>query len=158
MDSKNYINILLQGLKKKEQVLDKIILANRKQKAALEDPNLNPDDFDEIVEEKGKLIEQLEQLDDGFAQVYARVREELQSDKERYREEIREMQELIRRLTEKSSDIQVEEQRNKALMTQKFTTVKKQIKEMRSSQKVVNQYYQSMKNGYIEPQFMDNKK
>lgn len=158
MDSKNYINILLQGLKKKEQVLDKIILANRKQKTALEDPNLNPDDFDEIVEEKGKLIEQLEQLDDGFEQVYARVREELQSDKERYREEIREMQELIRRLTEKSSDIQVEEQRNKALMTQKFTTVKKQIKEMRSSQKVVNQYYQNMKNGYIEPQFMDNKK
>ena len=44
-------------------------------------------------------------------------------------------------------------------MEQKFASVKKQVKEIRSSQKVVNQYYKNMmKKGYVEPQFLDNKK
>lgn len=159
MEHKNYVNILLQDLKKKNLVLDKIILENQKQKEALEDPNLDPDDFEVILEAKEKLIEQLNQLDDGFEQVYARVREELQEHKEQYAEEIKEMQTLIRQLTDKSAEIQTGEQRNKALMIQKFTAVKKQIREMRSSQKVVNQYYKNMmKKGTVEPQFMDNKK
>lgn len=159
MEHKNYINILLQDLKKKNQVLDGIIRANQKQKDALEDPNLDPDDFEAILDEKAKLIEQLEQLDDGFEQVYARVREELQEHKELYQNDIKEMQGLIRQLTEKSATIQAEEQRNKALMVQKFTSVKKQIREIRSSQKVVNQYYKNMmKKDTVEPQFLDNKK
>ena len=42
---------------------------------------------------------------------------------------------------------------------QKFTEVKKQVREIRSSQKVVNQYYRNMmKTNYIDPQFLDNKK
>ena len=44
-------------------------------------------------------------------------------------------------------------------MEQKFASVKKQVKEIRSSQKVVNQYYKNMmKKGYVEPHFLDNKK
>lgn len=159
MDNKNYVNILLQDLRKKKQVLDKIIRANQKQQDALEDPNLDPDDFDVIVEEKARLIEQLEQLDDGFAQIYERVREPLQSEKAQYADEIREMQQLIRQLTEKSADIEAQEQRNKALMTQKFASVRKQVREIRSSQKVVNRYYQNMmKSKFINPQFLDDKK
>lgn len=159
MEHRNYINILLQDLRKKDQILDKIIEANQKQKEALEDPNLDPDDFETIIEEKAGLIEQLNQLDDGFEQVYARVQQELQEHTEDYRDDIREMQQLIRRLTDKSATIRVGEQRNKALMTQKFTAVKKQIREIRSSQKVVNQYYKNMmKKDTVEPQFMDDKK
>lgn len=159
MESRNYINILLQDLTKKDRVLDEIIQANQRQKEALENPNLDPDDFDVIVEQKAKLIEQLNQLDDGFEQVYARVREELLENRESYREEILKMQELIRRLTDKSAVIETGEQRNKALMTQKFAAVKKQVREIRASQKVVNQYYRSMmQKETVEPQFMDNKK
>ena len=67
--------------------------------------------------------------------------------------------EYIRRLTDKSATIQAQEARNKDLMTQKFASVRKQVKEVRKSQKVVNQYYKSMmKSGYMEPQFTDNKK
>ena len=159
MTTDNYIGILIQDLKKKNQVLSAIMLANQKQKDALMDPNLDPDDFDKLVEEKGKLIEQLEQLDDGFEQIFSKVKEELQEHKENYRDEILEMQNLIRQLTDKSASIQAEEQRNKNLMQQKFTEVKKQVREIRSSQKVVNQYYRNMmKTNYIDPQFLDNKK
>lgn len=159
MGKNNYIQILEQDLKKKNQILDAVIQINQVQKDALEDPNLDPDDFDEIVEEKGKLIDSLEHLDEGFEQIYARVREELMDNKEAYRDEIRRMQELIRQITDKTATIQADEQRNKVLMSQKFVAVKQQLREIRSSQKVVNEYYQNMmKSKFMAPQFLDNKK
>ena len=120
---------------------------------------IDPDDFDACVEEKAKQIEQLELLDAGFQEVYDKIKADLQTNQQEYREEIAEMQEYIRRLTDKSATIQAQEARNKDLMTQKFASVRKQVKEVRKSQKVVNQYYKSMmKSGYMEPQFTDNKK
>ena len=76
-----------------------------------------------------------------------------------YKDEIKEMQTLITTVTEKSNKIQVQEARNKELMTQKFAKVHKQARDVRASQQAVNQYYQNMKKlNYIDPQFMDNKK
>ena len=120
---------------------------------------MDPDDFDLTVEKKAKQIEELETLDNGFQELFERVQEELNNNREAYREEIAVMQELIRSLTEKSADIQTQEQRNKELMTRKFAAVRKQVKEVRKSQKIVNQYYKNMmKTAYIEPQFTDKKK
>lgn len=159
MADNQYITIMLQSLQKKEKVLNSIIQINKRQKEELENLSLDPDDFDKTVEEKSKLIEQLELLDNGFEKLYEKVREELQANKELYKDEILQMQGSIRALTEKSMEIQAQEARNKQLMEQKFTSVKKQVKEIRSSQKVVNQYYKNMmKKGYVEPHFLDNKK
>lgn len=158
--SKNpYIAILIQSLRKKEQVLDAISIINQRQKTELEDPTLDPDDFDKTVEEKAKLIAELEQLDDGFDEVFQKVRDDLTNRKEEYREEIKTMQDLIRSLTSKSATVQGQEARNKVLMEQKFASVKNQVRKVRSSQKVVNQYYQNMmKANLIDPQFTDSKK
>ena len=142
--AENYLLIMIQSLKKKIQVLDCIIDANDRQKNGLEDPNLDPDDFDKIVEEKSKYIEQLDLLDSGFDKLFARVREELDTKRAAYADEIKEMQ--------------VQEARNKDLMTQKFSKIHKQVRDVRVSQQAVNQYYQNMKKiNYIDPQFMDNK-
>ena len=157
--AENYLLIMIQSLKKKIQVLDCIVDANVRQKAGLEDPNLDPDDFDKIVEEKAKYIEQLELLDSGFDKLFERVKEILNANREAYKSEIKEMQTLITRITEKSSEIQVQEARNKDLMTQKFAKVRKQARDVRASQQAVNQYYQNMKKlNVIDPQFMDDKK
>ena len=156
--AENYLLIMIQSLKKKIQVLDCIIDANDRQKNGLEDPNLDPDDFDKIVEEKSKYIEQLDLLDSGFDKLFARVREELDTKRTAYAGEIKEMQTLIQRITEKSNRIQVQEARNKDLMTQKFSKIHKQVRDVRVSQQAVNQYYQNMKKiNFIDPQFMDNK-
>lgn len=159
MNIDSYIDILLRDLKKKNQVLDTIIFANQEQKELLEDPNLDPDDFDAIVEKKAKLIDELDKLDEGFEQVYQRIKEELQENKAKYAMQIKELQGYIRQLTDKSATIQAQEQRNKEAMQKKFSEVKKQVREVRASQKVVNQYYRNMmKTGYVDPQFLDNKK
>lgn len=159
MEKSQYIPIMIQSLKKKNQILDVIIGLNQQQRDELEDPGLDPDDFDLTVEKKAKQIEELEALDVGFQELFERVREELTGNREAYGEEIAQMQELIRSLTEKSADIQTQEQRNKELMTRKFAAVRKQVKEVRKSQRIVNQYYKNMmKTAYIEPQFTDKKK
>ena len=75
--SETYIEILLQSLKKKEQVLYEIIRLDEIQKEQLEDEMCQVDDFDETVEAKSKCVEQLEQLDSGFQKIYDRVSEEL---------------------------------------------------------------------------------
>ena len=150
---------MIQSLKKKIQVLDCIIDANIRQKADLENPNLDPDDFDKTVEEKSRYIEQLDLLDSGFDKLFARVKEAVENNKPAYKNEIKEMQTLITRITEKSSEIQVQEMRNKDLMVQKFTKIHKQARDVRANQQAVNQYYQNMKRlNVIDPQFMDNKK
>ena len=159
MAENQYIAIMLQSLQKKEKILNSIIQINKRQKEELENPSIDTDDIDKTVEEKSELIELLELLDNGFEKLYEKDREELQTNKELYKEDILQMQTSIRALTEKSMEIQTQEARNKQLMEQKFASVKKQVKEIRSSQKVVNQYYKNMmKKGYVEPHFLDNKK
>ena len=154
-----YITILIESLEKKIRILAEIILANQEQREGLEDPNLDPDDFDKIVEKKSEYIEQLDQLDNGFEELFARVRDELNENRETYKEQIHTMQDFIRKITDKSLMIQKQEAQNKELMQQKFAAVRSQAREVRKSQKIVNQYYKNMmKTNYVDPQFMDNKK
>lgn len=153
-----YIDIMLQSLEKKEAILDNIIELNKEQRNALENPELTPDEFDEIVEAKGELIDQLNLLDSGFEKLFERTKEELNGHKEEHADKIRIMQGYIKSITDKSVEIQAQESRNKDLMTKKFTMIKEQARSLRTSGKVANQYKQSMdKLNFIEPQFMDNK-
>lgn len=159
MENNNYISIMIQSLKKKNQILDSIMRLNQQQKEELENPSLDPEDFDKTVAGKAELIEELETLDAGFQELFERVRDELNANREEHRDEIALMQDYIKRLTEKSADIQVQEARNKDLMQQKFASVRKQVKEVRKSQKIVNQYYKNMmKMNVVDPQFTDKKK
>ena len=154
-----YIDIMLQSLKKKCQVLESIMKLNDRQKEVLEAPDGSVDEFDAIVEEKSLLIDQIEQLDSGFDKLYMRVKEELQGNKEAYAMQIRQMQEYIRSITDKSMQVQAQEARNKDMMTQKLVRVKKQAKQVQVNSKATSSYYQTMtKTGYVDPQFMDNKK
>lgn len=159
MEKRQYISMLVQSLQKKNRILDEIMEINRRQRDILDNPNADPDDFDKTVEEKSERIEELDCLDDGFQEVFHEVKDELERHKASYAVEITQMQQLIKELTDKSASIQVQESRNKKLMEQRFASVKKQAREVRKSQKVVNQYYKNMmRTNYIDPQFTDSKK
>lgn len=153
-----YVEMMQQSLEKKKAILDNIIEWNLRQKAVLECVESTPEEFDETIEAKGRLIEQLELLDSGFEKLFANMKEELGQNQQLYASKIKIMQELIRDITDKSVEIQAQEARNKALMTQKFDMVRQQVKSVRTSGKVASQYYNNMqKLNYVEPQFMDNK-
>lgn len=157
--SQTYLAIMLQSLKKKEQVLDEIIRLNDLQKKQLTDQTTPVDDFDKTVEDKSACIDQLDQLDSGFEKLYAQVQEELQANKEQYADTIRELQKRIRSVTDKSIMIQAQEARNKDLMMQKFTTVRKHAKDVRANSKAITGYYKTMTHsGYMDSRYMDGKK
>ena len=79
--------------------------------------------------------------------------------KEQYKDEIHRMQDLIRQVTDLSTAIQAQERENEKLAKQRFTYVRKQVQKVRKSQKAVNSYYHNMlKEGAVEPQFMDKSK
>lgn len=154
-----YVDIMIQSLNKKIQVLDRIIELNLIQKETLEDPKAEIEEFDKTVDEKSQLIEQMQQLDSGFEKLFSRVQEELQTNRETYVEQIGIMQSCIRRITDKSMEIQAQEARNHDLMVRKFAYVRDTAKSVRTNSKAASQYYKNMmKLNFVDPQFMDNKK
>lgn len=159
MPGEDYVTILSESLQKKNKILDEIRAANEEQKVLLADEMLGPEDFEKTLEKKAALIEKLNCLDDGFQQIYEQVRPEIEQNMDKYAEQIRQMQELIREIVAKTMSAQAEEARNKQLIEKKFASVKKQIREVKSSQKAVNTYYRNMmKNAYLDSQFLDRKK
>ena len=85
---RNYIEILKNSMDRKEQVLEKILLANEEQKQVALEPKFDYDKFDQIYEEKGKLISELNLLDSGFQSIYDRVSETLANGREQYKDDI----------------------------------------------------------------------
>lgn len=155
----SYIEILKQSLTKKIELLDTIMALNVLQKDMLENPDLDPDELEENLNRKADLVEQLSKLDDGFSQIYDRVRADLAENRGAYSEDIAQMKRDINAIMDKSTAIQSQEKRNQVLMQQKFTSVKKQIKEVKKSRQAVNSYYRNMmKMGTPDSTFLDNKK
>lgn len=140
-----YIEIMLQSLRKKEQVLDEIVRLDDIQKETLTDPERTFEEFDDTVEKKSACIEQLNQLDSGFEKLYDQVRQELDENRSAHAEAICQMQQCIRSVTDKSVKIQAQEARNKQLMKEKFSTVQKQATDVRKNSRAITGYYNSMK-------------
>ena len=159
MQEREYLELLIQSLKKKLLLLNQIIVLNQQQKEMLMDENLDPDTLDVNVREKDELISQVTQLDDGFDEVYAHIADLMKKNPSDYEEELDRMRELIRQIMAKDASIRADEQRNYELAQKKFARVKKQIREVKTSQKMVNRYYQNMmQQRQADIQYMDNKK
>lgn len=159
MQNKDYVAVLKQGLEKKIRILEQLLEKNARQRELLADPQLEPEEFEASLNEKAALIDELTAIDGGFEQVYERVRGEIQEHRSDYAADITQMQNYIAEIMEKSTRVQTEEQRNRELILKKFADVKKQIREVKSGKKAVDQYYHNMmKLNYVEPQFMDDKK
>ena len=79
----DYLDLLEESLVKKSAILDKIEEFNLKQKNIFTVNGEEPDfeKFDSYVEEKGKLIDELNSLDNGFETLYERVADTLKENK-----------------------------------------------------------------------------
>lgn len=158
MEKKSYVDMMIDSLKKKIVLLEKISEFNDMQKQAVVTDDFDADDFDSLVEEKNKLILEINKLDDGFETIYDRIRDELQQNKAAYAGEIQVMQECIGRIVGLTSSIEAEEKRIKAEVEKQFSKLKQNIKETRKNSAAVSSYYKSMTKVDTEPQFMDRKK
>lgn len=153
----NYISVMADSLNKKIKILEAVIALNEEQHKILSDEEFDLDRFDLTVQEKAKYIDELDLMDEGFAALFDKVKAELDGKREEFADEIKEMQKLIRTITELSAKVETGEKRNKALADRQFTTLKKEVKEAKMSSQTASKYYRSMSQVDSTPQFVDSK-
>ncbi len=143
----DYIQIMIESLKKKSELLDRIILSNEEQHECVAGKTydeVNWDSFNLIVEQKQASIDRIVKMDDGFQSLYDRVKEQLNENRDRYADSIKEIQTLIVQITDKGAKITTGEERNRKIIEKLFGSRKKEIKRTRNSMKVASSYAQTM--------------
>ena len=162
--TESYLEMMVRSLDRKIEILNRIEQENRKQRDLLDFPVqekeaeevFEEEAFQRTVEEKGRLIEELLKLNEGFDLLFAKAQKELSGQWDDYRSQVRTMQEKIRMVTELSSRIQVQEQRNKALVDRYFSEERTKIKIGKRSTASAMKYYQTMnKTQHVGPQMFD---
>lgn len=138
------LSILQESLTKKRQVLLEIQEYNRRQEEVFTAQEVDMSLFDEAIEEKGRLIEQLTQLDDGFETMYQKLARELENNRERYAPQIRTLQEQIREITDLGISIQAQEARNKALIENYFSRERKNMHKSLQNSTKAYKFYKNM--------------
>ncbi|MCR5669756.1 MAG: hypothetical protein K6G10_02020 [Butyrivibrio sp.] len=153
------LDILEDSLVKKIEVMNRIQEENDKQKELLKDPN-NVDEkaFDEILDVKGELIDQLLKLDDGFQTLYDKVKADIENNKDKYKDQIRRLQNYIQEITGMSASIEAAEHRNKKLAEEYFSKAREKMNYSRQTSAAAFNYYKTMNNFKdIPPQYLDNR-
>ena len=152
----NYLIVLKDSLIKKENILTDLINKSEKQAEIVKADQVDWDEFTRIVDEKGELIDEIMKLDDGFETLYARIKEGLEENKEKYKDIINEIKSLVRSVTEKSANLEALEYRNKTAIEAAFANTRKEIRQSKLGQKAAADYYNKMnKINTIDPQMLD---
>ena len=158
----SYVNLLIESLEDKIEVLDEIIKTDAEQERILKASEVDLDELRDNQEKIGELASRLDKLNDGFESVYSKVRTELRDHTDQYRDEIKKMQELITLITDKTVRIEAEQSRNKASAGRFFKDKRKELSDRKSAVRKINLYANQMHSiipkGQAEAAFLDKKK
>ena len=76
-NTQNYIQIMISSLKKKISILEDISVQNEKQYEVSKSGKIDDEIMEQTYGEKERLINELQELDNGFDTLYTRVKDEL---------------------------------------------------------------------------------
>lgn len=147
MPVEDYIQIMIESLTKKSELLDKLISNNEEQYECVVGKHyeeIDWDSFNLVVAQKQASIDRIIKMDEGFQSLYDRVRDQLNGNKDKYSEQIKEIQRLIEKVTGQGVKISTGEERNRKIIEKVFGNRKKEIKRTRNSLKVASSYAQTM--------------
>ncbi len=160
----NYLQIMIDSLNKKEKLIDEILERNKTQYELIKDKQYEDVDwtaFNLRVTEKEIAIDKIIEIDEGFDETYNLIKDEVISNKKKYRDKVLILQELISRLTDKGISIQTGEERNRQLIDSIFAKTRQEIKKQRTGIKAASNYYKTMSNSVVraaENSILDEKK
>lgn len=155
----NLLSILKESLEKKIVFLTQLQEINEVQGALIEREKPDFEQFDTCVDEKDQIIQELMALDNGFESLYEKIRVELLEHKDSYKTQIKELQQLISIVTEKSVAVQTAEQRNKDKFLMMFGKERRKLNTVKKSTSVAYNYYKTMSKATSEgPTYLDKKK
>lgn len=141
-----YLNIIAESLKKKKENLVYMYKLTLEQEKLLQEKEFNLEQFNFILNEKDKKIKELNELDEGFEMAYANISTVIKNNKENYETQIKEVQGLIREITDIGVSIEGKELFNKALLEKYLLTEKEKIKKVKVNSKTTANYYMHMAN------------
>lgn len=153
-----YVNIMQESLERKERYLKEILELTKEQERIAKEKKFDEEAFNEFIDKKDVLINNVNEIDKGFTAVYDRVRTEVMENKHLYAEQLVNMQELIRRCVDFGMEIEAQENRNRATLEQVFSVGFKGIKQVKQSKKAANKYYKAMSNGNVNDSVLYDRK
>lgn len=158
-NQENYLLILRESLDKKIVILNELMEYTENQKDIALKDEFDEEAFNDNVEKKAGLINKLQSLDTGFQILYDNIKEQLSENRDSYKKEIDELQERIRTVLDLNSSLQTLEARNRDLVSKKFASLHKEVRQVKKSQDVAANYYKSSGVTMTEgAHFLDKKK
>lgn len=143
-----YVNMMIDTLKRKESILATLYKQTREQERLLKCEELDVDEFNQLLEEKGSQIEELNVLDEGFDALFKMVEKEIVSNREAYKEDIQTMQKQITSVSELGVKIQALEHQNSNWLKAFLAEQRKSIKQFHLNNKSAADYYKNMANAH----------
>ena len=139
--------------------MERLLALTKEQNELLNQSEVDADRFEEILGEKDGYIKEIVDLNKGFERVFASIGTSLQDQKENYRSEIVQMQNLIRVVTDQGVALERLERENKEIFTSYLRKNREEIATFNKSNHMANTYHQNMANQHREWQsyFMDSK-
>ena len=155
-----YINIMIDSLKRKEEVLTKLRAETLKQAQILDEEEFDDEAFDKTIDSKQILLDDLAKMDEGFMDMYARVKETLKTDGADFKIEVEQAKVLIKKQTDLSVELQTMEEKNRTKLAIHLSKGKQKVRDFRASSRTAAAYYKSMSNHHQDGDsyFMDRKK
>ena len=156
MDTENYLQIMIDSLVQKEELLKQIVDYNEKQQAIITAAEFDEDAFEQNLNDKGELVEKILE---GFNSVFNRIKDDVQSNKARFKQPLARLKELVTTVTDLGVRIQAQELRNKQLVEKRFAQMRKELSNAKRATSKANAYYKNANklNNY-ESHFLDQKK
>ena len=155
-----YLNIMVDSLKKKEILLNDLKIISLNQAHILEEEEFDADEFDETINQKQKKIDELLKLDEGFMDMYEKVKDSLINDGKDYALEIEQAKALIKKQTDMSIELQALEEKNRLKLSVHLAKGHQKGKDFRISSRTAAAYYKNMSNRHQDGDsyFLDSKK
>lgn len=155
-----YISVLHGSLRKKLELIKKLLELTKEQNKILSEKTIDIDSFDRIVNEKEAKINEVLEIDRGFQTVFNKVSSIIKESPQQYRQQILEMQNFIRAITDIGVEIENLEHKNKEKFNKFLASKRSDIKDFKVSNKTAVSYYKNMSNQHREWQsyFVDSRK
>lgn len=139
-----YVDMMVDTLKRKEEILTIIYNKTKEQEILLKEEELNQEKFNELIQEKGERIEQLNQMDEGFDRLFRQVEREINANRDAYREQIQTMQKMITLVGELGMKIQALEHQNSERFKIYLSAQRKTIRDFHVNSRTASTYYKNM--------------
>ncbi len=161
MDNINtYISVLHGSLRKKLELIKEILELTKEQNKILSKEDIDADCFERIVDEKDRKINEVLTIDKGFQSLFDKISVYIKANPQTYRQQILEMQNFIRTITDIGVEIENLEYKNREKFKKYILLKRNNIKDFKVSNKTAVSYYKNMSNQHREWQsyFIDSRK